>query len=86
MNRRSIQSFQRHISRPRSAHPLRVATAYRSPVLIRLRNARCGRHGSASRPLSTRRRLRSSGFAARTANTPAFGLGCSTQLATSPAA
>ena len=41
--RRSIRSFQRHTQSPsKTSAPPRVATARRSPVLMRLRYLRCG--------------------------------------------
>ena len=43
MNRRSIQFFHLHNQAPCSASSPRDATAYSSPVEIRLRNCRCGR-------------------------------------------
>ena len=42
MKRRSIQFFQRHIALPLRDQMPREATAYWSPVEIRLRNRRCG--------------------------------------------
>ena len=43
IQRRSIRSFTRHTQRPDTARPPREATAWASPVEIRLSQARCGR-------------------------------------------
>ena len=86
MNRRSIQSFQRQTQAPSADQRPREATAYRSPVLTRLRNRRCGRKGRNGLPRSARRRFAASGLPWRTAKTPAFSRGWSSTAATSPAA
>ena len=75
MKRRSIQSFQRQTQAPSADIRPREATAYRSPVLTRLRNRRCGEKGRNRLPTSARRRLAASGAPWRTANTPAFSRG-----------
>src|SRR6266446_3175662 len=50
MKRRSILSFHIHTQRPSQDHQLREAMAYLSPVLIRLKNLRCGVNGRTGCP------------------------------------
>mmetsp|Transcript_11578 Transcript_11578/g.34105 ORF Transcript_11578/g.34105 Transcript_11578/m.34105 type:complete len:739 (-) Transcript_11578:200-2416(-) len=83
---RSIQSLRPHShAASRQSGPLE-ATAPPSPVPMMPRKRSCGVKGSSGLPSSLRRKLVARGGPCRTAKTPAFGRGCLSTAATSPAA
>src|ERR1700712_3390785 len=85
-NRRSIQFFQYQTQRPSADQLPCDATAYRSPVEMRLSHDFCGTNDRSRSPVMARRKFSAKMGPWRTAMTPALGLGLAIIPAASPAA
>ena len=89
---RSIQSLSVHSHPPslafdsRAIKPREATHVSMSPPPMSPRKVDCGMKGASASPRSECLRLFVSGVPWRTAKTPAFGRGCSSTAATSPAA